>query len=941
MNLGVVGYPGDLISPGDSAYGDHMYEMFLPTEFDLGTSNRLLQYHIDTYGGNSGSPVLVKDSMKAIGVHVLGGSINSASVIGPLGNVFEEYKHSFLAKPSSSFDIAANIPSRAKSFRVVSMLSRQERDSTASTANGGTKPKTLDASSTNLSDSLKLLLDSSIPAHEDPEVFLGKLQSLLEPSMVNAMSDACGDAEGLAVALRFLWDSNKDSATNTESLLSTLAKDNSKKVGSTLFRHKSTILKVGRTIGERSPAGMVLRYGLDAASQIANSDDETLMDHVATGLSVTIPIVNKELPKLGPIGRPIAAMAASALRSVGAQAAAAVSFTSEPSDSAQESMLALKNGMRGAKDRSILAETALHGITHLDEDILKQHQVHKRISEIIKPLAPTIQRADSMLSSIMQPTITKVALASLKTPNASLDASQGATSASQEETPQFSESNTESLNYKGSSGIKPKIGVAMSSTASHSVQIDDNITAQTLPQVGTPNDDEAVTALTEALVAAHPDLQDAMQELVERGLQLDSGSFSNATLFGLPVLLGDGKESEYDEQHTESAVPVSGLAHRAMLAEAALQVMLQLPIDVIKSLDVPDIKSTIDAFKIEGEDESENAGGSDTVRNVLTGLGVGVAAGSVASTTLLGMKGSKDKDKELEEKKKDRDTTQIGQNLAAVQAGYEQPHKDVKHWDPHTKDLIDPKQPRSPPPRSPPPVGPPPRGQGPVRGQSGGGLGHGGTRTTSTSSARPRTSNQPSGSSGMHEEPPRASGEGKQPALTTHQKPATSGEAKSGEGSSGSKGKSLKGKESEREGGQEKSEEVPSELRKEEPKGGESEHQEVPHKREVGGSRATTKEPHNIAGPSTHPRTPAHTPKNPPASTSEHPPARTSEHAPVHGSSSGQSEPHSRTPGFMKPTTSSQAKKHGKSEGPAEGLLEEEDPESLVAESFLGGFASE
>ncbi|KAF2805958.1 uncharacterized protein BDZ99DRAFT_479970 [Mytilinidion resinicola] len=90
--LGVVGYPGDLEHDGER--GALMHEMFVEESFNLAEQDlRMLEYTIDTYGGNSGSPVFLKtDSFtKSVGVHVYGGSINSASVIGEWGNPFEDY----------------------------------------------------------------------------------------------------------------------------------------------------------------------------------------------------------------------------------------------------------------------------------------------------------------------------------------------------------------------------------------------------------------------------------------------------------------------------------------------------------------------------------------------------------------------------------------------------------------------------------------------------------------------------------------------------------------------------------------------------------------------------------------------------------------------------------------------------------------------------------
>jgi V8-like Glu-specific endopeptidase len=51
----------------------------------------MLQYQIDAYGGNSGSPVIVKEEHTSIGAHVYGGTFNSASVIGLYGDPYDDY----------------------------------------------------------------------------------------------------------------------------------------------------------------------------------------------------------------------------------------------------------------------------------------------------------------------------------------------------------------------------------------------------------------------------------------------------------------------------------------------------------------------------------------------------------------------------------------------------------------------------------------------------------------------------------------------------------------------------------------------------------------------------------------------------------------------------------------------------------------------------------
>ena len=420
---------------------------------------------------------------------------------------------------------------------------------------------------------------------------------------------------------------------------------------------------------------------------------------------MTVPIVHKDLPKLGSIGGPIATMAASALRSVGAQAAAAVNSDSKPSDSVPEGVPVHLTYLLGVKDRAILAEAALYGIMRLDKRVLKQHQVFDKMHAIIRPLAPTIQRADSMLSSIMQPSIAKVALASVIKANPSKDATQQMTSAPQTPAPKV-----ESAYHKNAGGVKPKIGVKVDFPRTNSSR-DDASPTQAETQDGKPVD-KPIHALTEALVAANPGLEDALAGIVERGTQVNNDAFSNATTFGLPILLGNGKESEYEDQKDESVVAVTGLAQRAMLAEAALQVVLQLPTEIISSLEVPNVGPTLDAFDTEGDHDESDQEKEHPIqgKTALAALAVSAVGGVVtaaANTYLTRQKNKNDQElkirdqqqkdqelalkrKEQEQKDNDQRIAKTGQNMTATAAGLEPPHKDVKHHDPETKAVIDP-----------------------------------------------------------------------------------------------------------------------------------------------------------------------------------------------------------------------------------------------------------
>ena len=119
-----------IIYDNDSAYSEHMYEILLHIGIDLATFNNLPLQSTDNFG-YSGSPVLVKDEMRAIGLHVYREKIDSASCIGPLGKISQHYKGYLLVKPGSTFDITSRVLSGVNLFRDVSIPSKYERESSS------------------------------------------------------------------------------------------------------------------------------------------------------------------------------------------------------------------------------------------------------------------------------------------------------------------------------------------------------------------------------------------------------------------------------------------------------------------------------------------------------------------------------------------------------------------------------------------------------------------------------------------------------------------------------------------------------------------------------------------------------------------------------------------------------------------------------------------
>ncbi|KAF7355726.1 Serine protease [Mycena sanguinolenta] len=83
LRVGVVGYPGDKDLNGEK--GAQMYELFDNTAIDVDKHPRhMISYHISTYGGQSGAPVLSKTNagLIAIGTHCYGAGNGEAKNTG-------------------------------------------------------------------------------------------------------------------------------------------------------------------------------------------------------------------------------------------------------------------------------------------------------------------------------------------------------------------------------------------------------------------------------------------------------------------------------------------------------------------------------------------------------------------------------------------------------------------------------------------------------------------------------------------------------------------------------------------------------------------------------------------------------------------------------------------------------------------------------------------
>ncbi|KAI8712769.1 hypothetical protein NCS52_01375900 [Fusarium sp. LHS14.1] len=95
VKLGVVGYPGD--NPSGDEAGGRMYAEFANTSYDLNSNpNNMINYHISTFGGQSGAPVFRNDIGKLVSIGTPSSSdgeqCNSGtSIDNKYGNDYDSY----------------------------------------------------------------------------------------------------------------------------------------------------------------------------------------------------------------------------------------------------------------------------------------------------------------------------------------------------------------------------------------------------------------------------------------------------------------------------------------------------------------------------------------------------------------------------------------------------------------------------------------------------------------------------------------------------------------------------------------------------------------------------------------------------------------------------------------------------------------------------------
>ncbi|PIA88451.1 hypothetical protein CB0940_07333 [Cercospora beticola] len=144
-------------------------EMYVSGQYNLEKQpDTMLEYSVDTEGGQSGSPVLLENGLVAIGAHVYGGSLNAGSVLGRYGNPIQDYIAAVdikLAHPGqiNLFTIADDVvaakgaATAKQSNTALTQLEGGDHIGTSNATNGpGPKPQTQESIFDSIADVLKI-----------------------------------------------------------------------------------------------------------------------------------------------------------------------------------------------------------------------------------------------------------------------------------------------------------------------------------------------------------------------------------------------------------------------------------------------------------------------------------------------------------------------------------------------------------------------------------------------------------------------------------------------------------------------------------------------------------------------------------------------------------------------------------------------------------------
>ncbi|KAK8119663.1 uncharacterized protein PG998_004289 [Apiospora kogelbergensis] len=368
-SVGVVGYPGDLKDEKTKEVGAHMYEMFQSNTWNLAESQwRMMEYQIDTYGGNSGSPVLRESDNVSIGVHVYGGNPNSASVIGMYGNPFLDYV--------AAFDMHAHkvgLP--------------------GSTSTPGVQYITVPTSKT--PDAVKGPVDltkSSYGVFDSQQGFTREARSSTSP----------GPAPHRHPSENGGFQPSRDAHGPRTDHSGSHHHDHSPRH----VRQDSSVAWQSRHGGSKIEKTRGVRGSMPPSAM----DEEGFFDFLKKGIQVGGPILNNVLGTalpmaLGPLGGPISSLASIAISAAGKLA--------ESGGTESGGFMGPTPVPQGLAERAIMAEAAFQAMMKMDHQTLAEEGFIGDMWNVAKKMAPVVKQvAPKVLQVVGQPAL-QLALQSL------------------------------------------------------------------------------------------------------------------------------------------------------------------------------------------------------------------------------------------------------------------------------------------------------------------------------------------------------------------------------------------------------------------------------------------------------------------------------------------------------------------------------------------------
>lgn len=288
---------------------------------------------------------------------------------------------------------------------------------------------------------------------------------------------------------------------------------------------------------------------------LPTADEEGFIDVLRTVASVGAPLLGKALNAalpvaLGPIGGPVGALAGFALNAAGKLAAESYG---------PESALDAPNLHEGSMERAILAEAALMTLQSKEFSVQVEESIFTDMKDSVMKVLPTIRKAaPHVMGAMMEPAL-RIALDSLHQYNAK--AAGGA----------------ESFEVASNEPLKPAV--------LYSPTIDEPVDHRA--EAFLANLQTALTQNLQESATVDGDSEEAFIDVLKAGVRLAGKGVFAAAKHGLPILLQGlaashgGAESALDEgpssKSTSHAFSADALAQRAVVAEAALQAVMNLP----------------------------------------------------------------------------------------------------------------------------------------------------------------------------------------------------------------------------------------------------------------------------------------------------------------------------------------------------------------------------